>query len=373
MDASILTNPDFWDDSKPSGFGILPDLPELTGHVMFETSGTSGNPKSVALSKQALLISAAAVNEHLQATPSSRWGLALPLKHVGGFGVAARAYQAQCKFYQFDRRWDPAFFTYWIDELQISHTSLVPTQVHDLVQAGMKAPTTLRAVVVGGGSLDARIGNAARDLGWPVLASYGMTEASSQIATQALDSLNRPYECSPVPLLPIWEARTTPENILSISGPALFSGYISSGVFYPRDTPWFVTSDRVYLQDRLITPIGRVDTLVKILGELVDPDAIEKELLELSNFRLTPRAFAVVAIPDERTGFLLVPFFDTTVSQAVIDETLSIYQSNAPGFRRLKSPILLANLPRTELGKLRRNTLIDLYHSHPSARGQDRQ
>ncbi|HEX7260708.1 MAG TPA: hypothetical protein VF258_02745, partial [Luteolibacter sp.] len=88
MDASLLIRRAFWDDPVPMGTGEIPNLPELTGHALFKTSGSSGNPKWIALSKPALLVSAAAVNRHLAVNTNSCWGLALPLDHVGGFGVA---------------------------------------------------------------------------------------------------------------------------------------------------------------------------------------------------------------------------------------------------------------------------------------------
>ncbi len=113
--------------------------------------------------------------------------------------MAARAFAAGCGFSEFGRRWDAPAFAAWLAENQVTHTSLVPTQVHDLVAAGVQAPVSLRAIVVGGGHLDAATGRAARALGWPVLASYGMTEAASQIATQGLDSLKTLYQPAPLP------------------------------------------------------------------------------------------------------------------------------------------------------------------------------
>ena len=139
MDASLLTSAPFWEDSVPlaaGGFpGALPALPELRGHVLFATSGSSGTPKWIALSKPALRASAAAVNRHLDVTRSCCWGLALPLHHVGGFGVAARAFEAGCALREFAGRWDAAAFARWLAATQVTHTTLVPTQVHDLVAA----------------------------------------------------------------------------------------------------------------------------------------------------------------------------------------------------------------------------------------------
>ena len=346
MDASLLTSPKFWS--------------ELTGHVLFETSGSSGVPKSVAISKPALLASAAAVNRHLSVAPDSCWGLVLPLHHVGGFGVAARAYEAECGLQEFGQRWEPGIFRDWLETAGVTHTSLVPTQVHDLVKAELTAPTNLQAIVVGGGHLEPTTGQAARDLGWPVLASYGMTEASSQIATQSLASLKQPYQSAPIPLLPIWEARVSAGGLLEMSGPALFSGYDIAGKFIPRESAWHTTSDRVLLENRAITPLGRADTLVKILGELVDPEAVERELISLSESQLVPGSFAVIAMPDERAGNVLVPVFETSVSRAVIDSTLALYQQPSPGFRRLRSVVVIENFPRGELGKLRRGELAGM-------------
>ena len=362
MDASLLTSAAFWHDPAPFAAGVfpgeIPDLPELQGHVLFATSGSSGRPKWIALSKAALLASAAAVNRHLQVTPSSRWGLALPPHHVGGFGMAARAFEAGCGFYEFPARWDPSAFAEWLAGNRVTHTSLVPTQVHDLVAQNRSAPESVRAIVVGGGRLDASTGQAARDLGWPVLASYGMTEAASQIATQAMDQLRMIYQPSPIPVLPIWEVGTTLGQALRIAGPALFSGVLEPGpeawVFTPRRPQWHQTGDRVLLENRLLTPLGRADLLVKVLGELVDPEMIEQELATLSAGKLQPGSFVIVAVPDARAEHALVPVFDAGADAAVIAGALSEYLEKAPGFRKLRPAVILETLPRSSLGKPRR-------------------
>ena len=361
MDPTLLIQPGFWSDLVPLAMrGNAPEIAELEGHVLFETSGSSGKPKQVAISKQALLASADAVNSHLRVTADSAWGLALPVHHVGGFGVAARAYRAECSLQVFSTRWNASHFGEWLHESAVTHTSLVPTQVHDLVRAKISAPNGLFAVVVGGGLLDAKTGQAARDLGWPVLASYGMTEAASQIATQGLDALAKIYQPSPLPLLPIWEATIRSGEILAIRGPALFSGDVTDGHFTPRPSDWQQTSDRVDLQNRLLTPLGRVDSLVKVLGELVDPQSIEVELMACSGNRLAPSSFAVVAIPDERAEHRLVPVFESEVGLGLIDVTLQDYERKAPRFLRLGSPILIEKMPVSEMGKILRKNLLEI-------------
>ena len=365
MDSALLTIGMFWRDPAPFAAGAfpggLPELPELRGHVLFETSGSSGTPKWIALSKSALLASAEAVNRHLEVTPHSCWGLALPAHHVGGFGVAARAFAAGCAFREFGRRWDSAAFASWLAENEVTHSSLVPAQVHDLVTAEIRATSSLRAIVVGGGHLDAGTGQAARALGWPVLASYGMTEAASQIATATLDSLETIYQPAPIPLLPIWQAETSPDQRLRISGPALFSGMLirenETWAYKPRLSEWHETSDLVTLENRRLTPLGRSDLRVKVRGELVDLESIERELIDLSENNLQPGLFVIVAIPDARAEHALVPVFDAAVSREIIDAVLSAHAGRAPGFQRLQAPRLLENLPRSPLGKPHRSRI----------------
>jgi O-succinylbenzoic acid--CoA ligase len=366
MEATYLTSTAFWDDPTPVAAGGLPGkipfCPELRGHVLFATSGSAGHPQWIALSKTALRESAAAVNRHLTVGPDSCWALALPLRHVGGFGVVARAAAADCALREFRGRWSAPVFAQWLTDHQVTHTALVPAQVFDLVAAQLTAPASLVAVVVGGGHLDAPTGQAARALGWPVLASYGMTEAASQIATQGMDSLGTLYQPAPLPLLPIWQAETTAEQLLRIAGPALFSGWmVSEGAgwaFHPRTTPWHQTRDRVTLSGRLLTPIGRADTQVKVLGELVDLESLERELTDLSDGMLAPGSMVIVAVPDARAGYLLVPVFAESTDASQVSAALIRYAASAPGFRRLLAPVRLDLLPVSLLDKPRRAEIM---------------
>src|SRR6266851_5614716 len=89
----LLLNP-----RTPAGdrqrFELLAAAVPLEAHVWMATSGTTGVQKLTALSKKALLASAAAVNHHLDARASDAWCRVLPPFHVGGLGIEARAYLA---------------------------------------------------------------------------------------------------------------------------------------------------------------------------------------------------------------------------------------------------------------------------------------
>lgn len=368
MDPSLLTKPAFWSDPAPVFMGEFPshapDDSRLADHVMFATSGSFGKPKWIALSKPALLASAEAVNRHLHVTSASRWGLALPIHHVGGFGVAARSHAAACGFSTFGRRWDAAAFCDWLAVENPTHISLVPTQVHDLVAGGHHAPESVRVAIVGGGSLDEPTGLAARSMGWPVLASYGMTEACSQVATQGLEALETPYQPAPISILPHWLVRVDDDGRILLQGPSLFSGVLlpdeGSWIYQERPRGWFATSDRGRIENGQLTPCGRIDQFVKVLGELVNIGEIETKLALAAGDTMPPGSFAVVPVPDERAGHALVPVFESAMPPATVAAALENYQLGATGLTRLRKPVFLAELPKSPLGKILRSELYGL-------------
>jgi len=364
MDRTSFLSQSFWEDPKNcvvgGSLGGVPDLGTNGGAVIFKTSGSTGSPKWVVHEKRAILASAKAVNECLGVDQESKWGLALPVDHVGGFAILARVFQAGCRLAEMDEKWDAVKFHQWMEEERVTHVSLVPTQVHDLVAAKLRAPRSLRAVVVGGGRLLESLGQAARDLGWPVLASYGMTEAGSQIATQSMADLNIPFRHGNLNILPIWKVQCDTDDRLILSGEALFVGYLFQDDDSLRYEPicWkcFLTNDRAILSGNHLKLIGRMDSLVKVLGVLVDIEAVEQRFLEVGAGRVSAEKFAVIALPDPRKEHVLVAIFEGNVPNEIIEE----YQEAAPSLERFDKIIAVEKFPRSSLGKLRRGELGEM-------------
>ncbi len=341
MEINEILSTEFWKDERV---------------VWFETSGTTGQRKRISLSKGALRTSAEAVNSWLGVSADSVWGLALPVRHVGGFGVVARAAIGDCKLRAFVGKWNAGIFAEWVGREGVSHVSLVPTQVHDLVAGGYRAPEKLKALVVGGGALASHLGQAARDLGWPVLASYGMTEASSQVATQSLECLAAPFAEGELEILPIWQARTSENGLLEIKGGALFSGTMTGEKFVEREGEWFCTNDRVRVDGRHLIPLGRSDSMVKIMGELVDLEAVESEFLQSSGKRLTAGDFAIVAVPDARREHKLLAVFQ----RGKRGDCFADFQKSVAGLHKLGGCLEVDEMPVSGLGKIRRGVLAKM-------------
>jgi O-succinylbenzoic acid--CoA ligase len=331
----------------------------LRGTLLFATSGSSGAPKWVAHTRRSLMASAAAVNEHLNATAADVWLRCLPEFHVGGMAIGARAELANSKVVEFPGKWNAAEFCEVLTAENVTLTALVPTQVHDLVSGGHKAPNGLRATIIGGGRLEESLYQAARALGWPLLPSYGLTEAASQVATAPLSSLQN-AEFPALRVLSCWETRTDAEARLEIRGPALCHGYYrqdAAGMWQwenPFVDDWFRTADCVELSgldtQRGLRWLGRADRTVKILGELVDVDALEARLSKLADAEVI-----LFPIADERRGVRL-----TAVSPQPLGRAVAALHEQCAPFERI-GEILTAPIQRSALGKPLRDPALYSY------------
>ena len=323
---------------------LAAEFPDLADHVWLGTSGTSGCLKIVALSRMAFEASARAVNLHLAVGAADVWIDPLPVFHVGGLGIVVRAALAGVPGHHLDD-WNAAEFVFRADDCGATLSALVPAQVHDLVAAGLPAPERLRAVVVGGGALDNGLRERAEALGWPVLASYGLTEAASQVATARIEARDAEW----LPLLGHLEARLDGEGVLELRGPSLLTGWMMFGEDGrarwedPKRDGWYGTSDRAELRGGELRVLGRLDDLVKIRGELVDLAALERAL----QCRVRSGRVALRLAPDERNGFSLRVVAENEAARA---EAQRASEDVFPAFARPES-ILTATIVRNALGK----------------------
>jgi len=336
-ESHLLLNPRLPDEDRLTLEALHAAAPRLPAHVWIATSGSTGGWKLVALSKNALLASAASVNQRLGVRGGETWCCVLPAFHVGGLGIWARASISDGRV--LEMTWDAHAFA----RIDAAFSSLVPAQVVDLVRAGLRAPDSLRAIVVGGGAMSAELYRDARALGWPVLPSYGMTESCSQIATATHDGPD-------LLLLDHLEARVEADGRLAFAGASLLTGYATSntGFVDPKVDGWFVSDDLGSVNGRVLQIEGRAGEVIKIGGELVNLRRLDRILEEL-----TPDA-AIVAVPDERLGFVI--HLAVACDPGTLREQ---FDARVAPFERIRAVHRVDAIPRSPLGKLLRKKLAE--------------
>jgi len=340
-ESHLLLNPRMPEEERRMLQSYVADLP---AHLWLATSGTTGALKLTALSKKAMLASAAAVNRHLDSDANDVWVNVLPTFHVGGLGIHARAFLSGAPV--ITAEWNPRQFA---EQETMTLSSLVPAQVRDLVDQSMKPPQTLRAIIVGGGALEPSLYTQARALGWPVLPSYGMTETCSQVAT-ATATLASPE----LVLLDHVQARTEEDGRLAFRGQSLLTGYgTASGFIDPKtEDGWFTTEDLGKVQNGRLQVGGRRGDFIKIGGESVDLARLDAILASIAGAHA-----AVLAVPDARLGHVI----HLAVTNATDPHTVkAAFDANVHPFERARAVHVVAEIPRSPLGKLLRKQLLQI-------------
>ncbi|MCS6838230.1 MAG: AMP-binding protein [Bdellovibrionaceae bacterium] len=216
---------------------MLPDVNELGRLVPLEdgdddallvlpSSGTSRQfaHRWVVQSQKKFMNQAQAVVDHFSIEGGCRWGLFIPAFHVGGLALKARAWLTQGEVIDCSQnKWDPIKAVELIKEYDIAYISWVPTQLFDVVQKGLEAPSRIKRVFIGGARLEASIEKRAEELGWPLIVTYGMTETNAFFAY-------RRGGVSSYQVLPQYEIKIE-GNHLWIRSPLLFKGYWEQGCF----------------------------------------------------------------------------------------------------------------------------------------------
>jgi O-succinylbenzoic acid--CoA ligase len=313
--------------------------------VVLATSGSSGVPKQVVLTRDAVLASAAASAARLRG--SGPWVLALPSSYVAGFNVICRSLVASCRP---DVLGDRTLAQAAAQGGARGFISVVPTQLRRWLEIDheRKVLAGFRTVLVGGGPVDPALRARATEAGVRVVATYGAAETCGGCV----------YDGLPLDGVALVLAE---DGRIRISGPTLFSGYLDD----ERATSealvdgWFVTSDGGRLdEDGRLSVLGRVDDMVVSGGINVPAGAVAARLRE----HPAVTAAEVVGVPDDEWGNRVV----AVLSLAEPVETLSLDDARAwvadrhPRAWAPRDLVVVAAMPMLTNGKVDRLAVRDL-------------
>jgi o-succinylbenzoate---CoA ligase len=306
------------------------DAPALIVH----TSGTSGTPKPVALTYGNLLWSAMGSAIALGLDPEERWLCPLPLSHVGGLSVLMRS-AIQGTTAVLLPGFEPHAVARSLAEQRVTAVSLVATMVRRLLDAGRRPAPSLRFALVGGAGLDPSLAARARGVGLPVVTTYGLTEACSQVATDGV-----PLFCTRV--------RIDEGGEILVAGPTVAPGAIGADGFLR-------TGDLGALDERgRLVVIGRRAETIVTGGDNVAPAEVEAALLE----HPAVAEAAVHGRADPEWGEAVTATVVLHEGASVSAEELRSYAgARLARFKVPKAVEFARALPRTASGKLRRAEL----------------
>ncbi len=251
--------------------------------LVIATSGSTGEPKRVVLSRDAMRASALATQERLGGP--GQWVLNLPPTYVAGVQVLYRSVVAGT---------EPVTE---IEQLtgERTYISLVPTQLMRVLRGSMPSERLARfdAVLVGGGPLAPEVRSEAEARGIRIVQTYGMSETCGGCV----------YDGYPLDGV---EVRIDDDEV-QLRGPVLFEGYEGE----PARTAavmkdgWFRTDDLGRLDDDgRLWVTGRADDVIISGGVKVPARAVARMIAEEPDVL----EVEVVGVPDPEWGERVVAF-----------------------------------------------------------------
>ena len=332
-----------------AGSSASPPPPSRLGSadiaLLVATSGSTGQPKAVMLTAGALHAAALASLDRTPLAAGDIWLACLPLFHIGGQAILSRCAVAGAEVL-LQPGFDAERVAKTLAGSAVSHLSLVPAMLAQVLDVSPAPPPRLRHVLVGGAALSQSLAERAAGLGWPIQPTYGMSETASQLATLA--RLPRPWHQGLVGRpLPGAEAALTLDGRLKVRGPMLMAGYAN-----PALTPgdgleegWFTTNDLADIAEGgSLTILGRADDVIVSGGKKIMPAMVEPMLAPCPGLETV----ALIGRPDAVWGEIVTAVY----SGDIPPEALLDWCRNAiPGALRPRAAVRVAALPLLAGGK----------------------
>lgn len=291
------------------------------------TSGSTGEPKAVLISYDAITASISAVNEELGAIP--QWHLVIPVQHIAGTMTALRGLSPESQLHQPTiNAADPmqlAAYAKSVKDLSGLHAiALVPEHLNRLdVINELSSLRYFHKVIVGAGKLSEALKAKLDSSGVEVVSSYGLTETCGGIVWDGK------------PLSGVSVSLNDKGEVL-IQSPMNATGYRNSD----EDLTTINSHDLGSFESGRLEILGRSDNKVKVKGHFIDLNQLQERAAEA-----TQNEVAALLINDE---------LHLVITNAELDESKLVADliddlGNAVKGCRIH---YRDKLPRTDLGKL---------------------
>lgn len=307
--------------------------------LIIATSGTTSRAKLVLLDRDNILAHVNAIQRRLYLNESHCWLNCMPFNNIAGVMILFRclltgASHIVTEGFNANKLWHD------IMPGKVSHISLVPIMLSRLLEVSSQQtpPDSFKMILLGGDRVSDKLFAKAQQADWPMLISYGMSEAAS---TVALSDDNHRYK-----MLDGLEIAFNDSGAIKIKGPAVMkTGYLNS---IPREPifnqqGWFITHDFGEPDDRGFMVYGRQNNTFTSGGQTVSLESAEQKLVKcplLNEFRLA-------TVKHDDWGDTLVAFVDGD-----IHEIEKWCQQNLHSLYRPRYFFMFDQLPTNEMGKM---------------------
>ena len=271
-------------DFEKEVFDFCIDWLKNSQYFSFSSSGSTGNPSEIIISKNQIIASIERTANALQLTNKDKGLVCLPIAGTGGKMMIARCLYLN----MFMECTEPSGNPFRYLSTSPTFTALTPYQLETIINEDSSKLNQLKVVIVGGADVSTGLKEKVnKNLQIPVFSTYGMTETVSHIALKLLNTKEAdPY----FTVLPGIEIKTDENENLQIKGDV-------------TNHQWITTTDRVKLiNKKKFEWVGRSDRVINSGGVKIHPENIEKELQSIFKDLNIQRRFFIHGMPHDRLG-----------------------------------------------------------------------
>ena len=374
---AVQFGPDFERFAQPGALdgapaAVMPDDPLC----MTFTGGTTGAPRGVLVSHRSRCAMAASVAAAFGFSGRDIVCVSTPMAHVAGLLVCfvpAIAVGASCVL---QPRWNAGLFFDLVEQHAVTVSLMVPTQLYDILahdEFSARRLASLQRIVYAGAPMPAALlARLMEQLPWiEFIENYGQSELGAVTVRRGADlpakagSIGRAIDGVDIAVLGAdggVMADGQPGE-LCCRGDNLLLGYdrdpAATTALRRYGPDWLATGDMAIRdRDGFYTLIDRIRDIVISGGENIYPSEVEARL----RLHSAVADCAVFGVPDARLGE--IPVAHVILAEDGSADAADLIAHCAAGLARHKTPRsirIVTGLPRTAIGKVRKNRLRDEY------------
>lgn len=256
---------------------------------VLHTSGSTGMPKPITVTRRQLQASAAMTGKALALGSGTRALVCLNVGYIAGLMMLVRGLELNWELTITEPTSNPLN---GLDAVDFDFVAMVPMQLQAILEnpATGNQVSNLGKILLGGAPVNLALAERIKAFDVPVFQSYGMTETVSHVALKAL---NGPEASDSYVFLPGMEFGKDERGCLFVSGAVTSNQKIQ-------------TNDLVEIQGNVFQWIGRADNVINSGGVKIVLDQTDQRIAQVFHDLGIPNAFFCWWEPDEKLGQKLV-------------------------------------------------------------------
>lgn len=272
-----------------------------------QTSGSTGEPKTISVEKKKMILSSQQTNSFLNLKAGDKALLCMPLQYIGAKMMVVRSIIGDFELIVRVPTGNPLADV----DIVLDFAAMTPQQVYNSLQIPEEKEKLLQIknLIIGGAAIDSVLEKEIQSFPNAVYSTYGMTETLSHIALRRLNGENRSeYYIS----FPSVDLSLSEKGTLVIKAPFAYEYEV-------------VTNDVAELNpDGSFRVLGRIDNVINTGGVKVQIEVVESKLKQYFFF-----PFVITSVPDPKFGEVIVLLTEQELNESnksILKQVLSKYE-----------------------------------------------